>query len=702
MAGNSAKVAKRSLNACTRCRRQKIKCSGSQPCDGCKKRKLTCIFDDRDQKVLVTKGYLAELQKKLASLQHHDRGPVHFGPGYTDERSPASKEHSDLAEGIPEPIHKSSPVDPGDDSHLHYELEDPASGLTNPLSSGPPAFMSTENGRTFYLGTSSNWSFTRRILSLTHEHIYQEPLPTGALLFDGTAYDLGWDGLRGTQGPDGVSVPTHDHAMYLINTVKFRCGQLYHLFEESAFMGGLAEFYAQPEPQLKATESLWYIHFLLMLAFAKGFVQHKPQGNRPPGADFFVKALGLLPDITVLHQEPIESCEILCCIALYLHAIDCRSSAHVYIGSAMRMAMAEGMHTQMPVEYLGEAMVQRCRKIWWTVYTLDREMTSLMGLPQSINDDHANTLLPSFIGSVQRTAAINMHIKLSRIIAEISSTVYAIDGRLKRNFLLSTKSALAGIACQSDDLHQAFPLHLDSANSGVSRTAAYLHLQYHQCIVLATRPLLFCFLKIRFETPANCIDAIKPSRNVRNLIQMCMDSSVQMINILNSLQPEGLLETFLPFDLDSLFVSTVVLLLGPAIDTRWAYPIWLEKAYAIFEEMIEHGNRIAKFRRSELQLLDELLSCLSEQPPHCLSAPVSLPSFPNEVLNPPTSTQLAGSFPPALQSLPQDVLPDPGPPMDDDGSLTGLTAAQIMAVAESIESIDTEWMSNAMIEHSIW
>ncbi|KAJ6151291.1 hypothetical protein N7470_007885 [Penicillium chermesinum] len=650
MAGNSAKVAKRSLNA------QKIKCSGSQPCDGCKKRKLTCIFDDRDQKVLVTKGYLAELQKKLASLQHHDRGPVHFGPGYTDERSPASKEHSDLAEGIPEPIHKSSPVDPGDDSHLHYELEDPASGLTNPLSSGPPAFMSTENGRTFYLGTSSNWSFTRRILSLTHEHIYQEPLPTGALLFDGTAYDLGWDGLRGTQGPDGVSVPTHDHAMYLINTVKFRCGQLYHLFEESAFMGGLAEFYAQPEPQLKATESLWYIHFLLMLAFAKGFVQHKPQGNRPPGADFFVKALGLYP------ISPSSTRNRL-------------SRARYYaIGSAMRMAMAEGMHTQMPVEYLGEAMVQRCRKIWWTVYTLDREMTSLMGLPQSINDDHANTLLPSFIGSVQRTAAINMHIKLSRIIAEISSTVYAIDGRLKRNFLLSTKSALAGIACQSDDLHQAFPLHLDSANSGVSRTAAYLHLQYHQCIVLATRPLLFCFLKIRFETPANCIDAIKPSRN----------------------KPSS------PFDLDSLFVSTVVLLLGPAIDTRWAYPIWLEKAYAIFEEMIEHGNRIAKFRRSELQLLDELLSCLSEQPPHCLSAPVSLPSFPNEVLNPPTSTQLAGSFPPALQSLPQDVLPDPGPPMDDDGSLTGLTAAQIMAVAESIESIDTEWMSNAMIEHSIW
>lgn len=49
-------------------------------------------------------------------------------------------------------------------------------------------------------------------------------------------------------------------------------------------------------------------------------------------------------------------------------------------------------------------------------------MTSLMGLPQSINDDHVNARLPTFPGSIQRTAAIGMHIKVSRIIAEINSS----------------------------------------------------------------------------------------------------------------------------------------------------------------------------------------------------------------------------------------------------------------------------------------
>lgn len=186
-------------------------------------------------------------------------------------------------------------------------------------------------------------------------------------------------------------------------------------------------------------------------------------------------------------------------------------------------------------------------------------MTSLMGLPQSINDDHVNTQLPTFPGCVQRTAAIGMHIKLSRIVAEINSSqstqatpliiryltaptaVYAIDGRLNRNFLLRTKTALASIANIADELRTAFPLHLDQAVSGVSRISSYLHLLYHQCIVLATRPLLFCFLKIRFESPENYLDALNTSQNVRNLIQMCVDSSQQIISILHILQSEDLL-----------------------------------------------------------------------------------------------------------------------------------------------------------------
>lgn len=86
------------------------------------------------------------------------------------------------------------------------------------------------------------------------------------------------------------------------------------------------------------------------------------------------------------------------------------------------MAMSYGMHTRMPVGDLGQQVVERCRKIWWTVYILDRHMTSIQGLPQSVDDRFVQTDLPSFVGSPEKIATIGMHIKLCRSIADISSS----------------------------------------------------------------------------------------------------------------------------------------------------------------------------------------------------------------------------------------------------------------------------------------
>jgi hypothetical protein len=162
-------------------------------------------------------------------------------------------------------------------------------------------------------------------------------------------------------------------------------------------------------------------------------------------------------------------------------------------------------------------------------------------------------------------------------------------------------------------------------------------------------------------------------------------------------------ETFLPFDLESVFVSTVILLIGPAIDPRLleSHPSWLEKAYAIFDEMIGDGNQVATFRRSELQQLDEtLLGCISGSQ----SGPLTIPAFysqPGIVPHPSSpSTSVSGSIPHPVR---YDTLLRPDHDLDAECDFgTMLTSAEIMAVADSIETFDTEWVSNAMIEHSIW
>ncbi|KAE8353459.1 hypothetical protein BDV28DRAFT_157005 [Aspergillus coremiiformis] len=692
----SHRVKKRSPNACQRCRRQKIKCSGSQPCDTCSKRKLTCVFDDRDQKILVTRGYIEDLLRKIALLKG----------GEDEVFSPQSMEQDVLrsAEGKGSPSRlplnvcdmgcptRSVPAIGGDDIAVEGEPEwsqnlEGASQLTNPLSSGPSTFMAAASGRIFYLGTSSNWSFARKILSMTHDHLYNSPLPTGSLYFDGSAYDLGWDGTRNTISQDIPMAPPLDFSIYLMNAVKFHAGQLFHLFDEESFMAGLYAFYENPDHQM-AHSGLWYIHYLLILAFGKAFVVQRNQGSRPAGCEFFTKALQLLPDTTYLSRDPIIATEILCCIALYLQSLDFRSAAHNYIGQAARIALAQGMHTDMSTEHLGDASIQRCRRIWWTIYILDRQMTSLMGLPQSIRDDQIHHQLPYFPGSPQKAIALSMQIKVCQIMEEINSSVYGPDGRLNRNFLRRTKSALASAAELVNELRNCYDLRLDESSiSGVSRLSAHLHLLYHQCLVLATRPVLFCFLKMRIQSADSSFESLNSSANVRKLLQVCIDSAQQILNILTVLQRQTLLDSFLPFDLESTYISAVVLVTAPAADVTLLedWTSWLHTGVTLLDEMISRGNLIAEFRKSELQQLAGMLSQLAAD------------RLAND-----TESVRKGPLEQLVSRLPSPTTPDRVFGMEFPNVNHGLTTADIMAVAESIDTGDVDWIAHAVTENHIW
>ncbi|RJE18722.1 hypothetical protein PHISCL_08937 [Aspergillus sclerotialis] len=689
----SARVKKRSSNACQRCRRQKIKCSGTQPCDTCSKRKQSCTFDNREQKILVTRGFLEDLQRKVALLERGDEEEVFTPRSHSIEHDVA---RLDGGEHIP----------PQADNQWDQNLEN-REDLTNPLSASPSTFMTASTGRTFYLGTSSTWSFSRKVLSMAHEHLYHSPLPTASLLFDGCAYDLGWDGARTTVYPEIPVAPTPDYSIYLINAVKFHAGQLFHLFDEAEFMENLHIFYDNPEQHI-AANPLWYIHYLLILAFGKAFVVQKNYQHRPPGSGFFIKALQLLPDSTCLSRHPINAAEILCCIALYLQSLDNRNSAHNFIGQAMRIALAQGMHTDMPAAQLGEDVVERCRRIWWTIYILDRQMTSLMGLPQSIQDDQLYHGLPSFSGSPQKVIAVAMQIKMCQIIAEINSSewsthlfssgllivlaVYGPDGRLNRKFLLRTKTALSSTTNLAHELQNSFDLQLDGSSvSGVSRLGAHLHLLYHQCMVLATRPLLICFLQIRFHSPESCVESLNSSANVRKLLQVCVDSAQHMLNILTCLHEQSLLDTFLPFDLDSTFVSAVILSIASftdpsLVDDRTA---WLQKTNIILDEMISRGNLIADFRKSELGQLTRMLSQVSPDRHFDIDNP---PKLKPPGVNP---TRPSSPFASNNYGVVDGVT---ALPMLD----YGLTTAEIMAAAESIDTGDVDWIAHAVTENQIW
>ena len=157
-------------------------------------------------------------------------------------------------------------------------------------------------------------------------------MPTSALVFDSCTYHLGWDGLPTSDDSSRALpvLPTMDHALHLVDLVRFHCGELFHLWDDKTFTNNLHAFYAQ-DPPSKSGRELWYVQFLLILSLGKAFSMKKSQGSRPPGADLFIAAMCALPHTIFLFSDPLLATEVLCALALYSQCIDYRMMAHNYV-----------------------------------------------------------------------------------------------------------------------------------------------------------------------------------------------------------------------------------------------------------------------------------------------------------------------------------------------------------------------------------
>ena len=141
------------------------------------------------------------------------------------------------------------------------------------------------------------------------------------LHLDGHAYPFQWPSEEDAGPLTTQNLPSLDYAIYLINTVKFHISQIYHLFDDEIFFHETYIFYqTKPSESSTAHKRLWYIQFLLVLAFGKAILVQDGFQKGVPGSEYFQRALNMLPDINGYYEDPLTSMELLCGISLYLQA----------------------------------------------------------------------------------------------------------------------------------------------------------------------------------------------------------------------------------------------------------------------------------------------------------------------------------------------------------------------------------------------
>ncbi|KAL2814983.1 hypothetical protein BJX63DRAFT_391053 [Aspergillus granulosus] len=603
------KEKRRVVNACSRCRHHKVKCSGECPCSNCIQRNATCKFDGEGKKVQITKKQLADLYRRNCDLEKANVALQEQLSGFLDsaplpDAAPITPHSRQLesGNGVDEVgAEAGAETRRGDGEDNGTEEEDIP--MVNPLSCGPPRYITDTAGKPHYLGHTSTWSLTIRLLHLTHQALYKRPFPSATLHIDSMTYNLQWNGQRNPMIPDIRGLPSLDHAIFLINATKFHTGQVFHLFHEPTFVAQLYAFYENPEQSIH-TAGLWFIHFLAIIALGKAFIGIKGTGNAPPGGEFFMRAFMMLPDYSFLWRDPCTAAELLCSLGLYLQSIDWRVSAHNMISQALRILQVHGYHTDISTRITDEQDLHRCQSIWWTAYVLERQMSVLLGIPLGISDKDISASLPVFHDAV-KTESVAIHVKLSQAFSQVVNALYRENEHQTSTFVKSTQKVLASVANVAADLRKYFVVPEQDALNGISRVTGYINLLYHQCIMLATRPFLFILIERRANSEAAWMEIPTP---VQLLLQICVESAKKSLFILDSLQEQNLLESFLPFDLEitvsAALVITMASLVSPSLLGN--HTGFLGTVSSILNQMIQHGNLIAADQKRELDKLEEL------------------------------------------------------------------------------------------------
>ncbi|KAI0974870.1 fungal-specific transcription factor domain-containing protein [Xylaria arbuscula] len=609
---------KRTDNACRGCRERKVKCSGTQPCSTCIRRHQECVFELEERKIFVSRRYLDELKRKSTSSEDDNassRKRRRVSLANSDrESSPRATRAVSQPEPAPaitladEIISTSNKTSQDEEQGIQS-----SSNIRNLLASRPSCFVTDESGRRRFLGPTSTWSYTQQIKILIRKHLQNPDLPKAPLNPEGLPFVLEWPSTSKV-GPLSLNtLPSLEFALYLTNTVKFHLGRLYHLFHEKTFINGLYKFYEEgPYAEPSPDNRLWYVQFLLIMAFGNallsGYVERKPAGS-----ELVSRAIELMPDAFGLNRNPVLATEVLCCLALYLQSIDHRNSAFVYIGQAMSMALSQGLHRELVGDDLTDEDIERYHAVWWTIYILYRRFSSLMGAPNSIRDDDITVPLPDFQQDSPSAKAMSLQVSLARLHAQVLSTVYSSDTHLKASYLKNTREVLKSMANLASDLKEVFGIRFDN-DGPICRVAATLNLYYHQCIVLSTRPLLFCLLRRLLSQMLEGHGYLEITEPIKALLRAAQDSAARSLRILMALHSQRLLENFLPFDLESTFSSAFVLSLMAALPScPLESTADVDASFYLLNQMVAKGNVIAELRKEDLEQLIHLLHLVSAE-----------------------------------------------------------------------------------------
>lgn len=438
-------------------------------------------------------------------------------------------------------------------------------------------------GEAAYVGSSSGFSLATSLGNLVQATVWNKAIASTVGQTESKEMSIA-EIKRQSAGP-----PDRDFGDRVLDAYFTRVHLRYPFLDRAEIMQRHANRFVQDHTSPQDQYGTFKIY--MIYAIGSTMLKMTERYDATPPENYFMTALQYISAARESHS--VHNIEAMTLLVLYSLRSPSNSGIWYMIGLAMRTCVDLGLHREAYYRNVLPYEGQLRRRLFWTVYFLERVIAVSLGRPYSIADRDIDATLPLEIddtvrddGLIARTLAVAPSptfqasrpssnitlalqcIQLKRLESHIQESIYRVDKPVA-----SLVSEIRPILTMLEDWHRALP-------TSTPYETDYLGMHYYKAIRLLLQPFLM----------------ILPPTDDR--IALCLQASGQICQIFKRLhQRDSYGHSFVA--LHSVFIAGVTmcycLFLAPSI---WTFAVSndLRACSSALFVMAERAPTVKKFR----------------------------------------------------------------------------------------------------------
>ncbi|KAF2621782.1 hypothetical protein BU25DRAFT_415801 [Macroventuria anomochaeta] len=389
--------------------------------------------------------------------------------------------------------------------------------------------------------------------------------------------------------------PPQAVARFLLSVCNEHGTDSFHYFHTAQFSAELDEFYASPNSPLRLDSAfvcLAHATFALGSQWAT-LVRPKDTRTAPspqdgdPGRLFYQQARSLIPDIIELNS--IRTVQAAFVIGVYLLPASAISSSYVYLGLALRKALALDLHQETEEIHISDTERELRRRLWWAVYSLERCTTVKLNRPRSIDAAIVTVNLPTLLPALDSQQAFdNVDHQVAN--AQLMLILDRVDEPIARRE--PSNDVETALKHWKRSLPPTLKLESIHPRSSSYRATFHLYLNYYFARIAMGKVSVVARVRLYLRNRLGRDAQPTPEDHTDHLSQSCIKAAKKILRLYEDVRRTGSLTRFSFTDFQGCSVATSLVLLAGILERDSDYDRHVNFGLDSLRKMAE-GNATA-------------------------------------------------------------------------------------------------------------